>query len=830
MYVLDFYNRIIGHYEVPLPHPGRDRTSGRIWRVSYKGDDPKTKPAKMLVFGEKEEAELFDTGKPFEQGPLPSRLRKMQAVLDHTDSLEFPNGHTLRGVLNVGDPFFQDTEDATAKMLWLWLFEDLGVDENDYIADCLRNKSPIVRTHVMKILAERNKEWGWKETSRILAITGLQDSSPFVVRAAADVLGQHPDAANIKPLIAAHSRAAEDDVLLRYGLLRSLSYHIAAITDIADYRSLKLDDNAEKLVASTCLAVPTSISAAILLRYLENHDDNQTAYLQHAARYADVASLPDIVRIGKSKAAADLELQAQIIQSLASGLVQRDGADTRPLAGWAEEVATKLLAKSGSNRIPWTAVPIDGLPPSENPWVITPRASRDGDKDSLFFSSLPRGEQRTGIYRSGTFELPEKLSFWCAGHSGKPPAPLNDGNYIRLRDAKTHEILAESRPPRNDTARQIAWDLKAATGGRGPKNTATTGRGYVEVVDGDTANAYAWLAVGRFSLDALNPSDAPKKQQLAAEIIGKLKLAALKPQLTSLVVDAGTESSARTEIAKALASFAPEARVTALANVIADPIVPDELRTKIGQAIASRDDASLNESLREVLKRAPLRLQGTIAETLTGDAAGAATLLATIEAGQAAPRLLLLPNVSNKLTALKNGELDSRAAAITSRLPPANAILDALITDRRRAFAQAKTSADRGRAVFEKHCAACHQIAGKGALIGPQLDGIGNRGVDRLLEDVLDPNRNVDVAFRTTTLRLADGRVLSGLIRRDEGQQLVLADAQGKEFNVAKTEIDEQQKTPLSLMPANVGEIVPASEFADLVGYLLNQRAAPAGN
>ena len=38
LYILDFYNRIIGHYEVPLPHPGRDRTSGRIWRVVYKGD------------------------------------------------------------------------------------------------------------------------------------------------------------------------------------------------------------------------------------------------------------------------------------------------------------------------------------------------------------------------------------------------------------------------------------------------------------------------------------------------------------------------------------------------------------------------------------------------------------------------------------------------------------------------------------------------------------------------------------------------------------------------------------------------------------------------
>src|SRR3546814_2779413 len=37
LYVTDFYNRIIGHYEVPLTHPGRDRERGRIWKISYTG-------------------------------------------------------------------------------------------------------------------------------------------------------------------------------------------------------------------------------------------------------------------------------------------------------------------------------------------------------------------------------------------------------------------------------------------------------------------------------------------------------------------------------------------------------------------------------------------------------------------------------------------------------------------------------------------------------------------------------------------------------------------------------------------------------------------------
>lgn len=37
LYVADFYNRIIGHYEVPLDNPGRDHLRGRIWRITYKG-------------------------------------------------------------------------------------------------------------------------------------------------------------------------------------------------------------------------------------------------------------------------------------------------------------------------------------------------------------------------------------------------------------------------------------------------------------------------------------------------------------------------------------------------------------------------------------------------------------------------------------------------------------------------------------------------------------------------------------------------------------------------------------------------------------------------
>src|SRR5262249_42006345 len=135
--------------------------------------------------------------------------------------------------------------------------------------------------------------------------------------------------------------------------------------------------------------------------------------------------------------------------------------------------------------------------------------------------------------------------------------------------------------------------------------------------------------------------------------------------------------------------------------------------------------------------------------------------------------------------------------------------LQELLNRRRAGFAKARADAAAGAAVFEKHCAACHQLGGKGAKVGPQLDGIGARGVDRLLEDLLDPNRNVDQAFRQTSLGLKNGQLVSGLLLKEEGEVLVLADAQGKEVRVPKDTVAERAVTPLSPMPAGLADQIP---------------------
>ena len=96
--------------------------------------------------------------------------------------------------------------------------------------------------------------------------------------------------------------------------------------------------------------------------------------------------------------------------------------------------------------------------------------------------------------------------------------------------------------------------------------------------------------------------------------------------------------------------------------------------------------------------------------------------------------------------------------------------------------------------------------------------------VDRLLEDVLDPNRNVDQAFRATLIKTSDDRVISGLVLREEGQLLVVQEAADKETKVPIKDIQQRVLSQLSPMPGNVIDALSEPDFYDLLSYLLQQR------
>jgi putative heme-binding domain-containing protein len=419
------------------------------------------------------------------------------------------------------------------------------------------------------------------------------------------------------------------------------------------------------------------------------------------------------------------------------------------------------------------------------------------------------------------------LGFYAAGHIGPPNEPVAAKNFIRLIDAKTNMILKESTPPRNDTAQKVEWELKEFAGKEG----------YLEVVDGDTRGAYAWLAVGRFepnvvAMPALSPRDIEDRLITTANLISQYELAEGTRGLSALLDSSALSPRVLAALVRAIGATAKQAAITALAVVAEDPVSPETLRRQIAKAAARADGKSVHDAVTEAFRQCPARLQTALADALAGEVAGRELVLGLIEKGIAPARMLQNPPLKNRLlSTAKTDEdkqaLENRLALILAFLPTADDALSQLIKTRQAGFQKAQADISRGQEVFKKHCAACHQVDGAGSVVGPQLDGIGNRGLERLLEDVLDPNRNVDVAFRISTIATEDGTVHTGLFRRDEGAVRILVDQKGKEFTIKRDEITEEKKSNLSLMPSNVAEIVPENEFFDLTAFLLSRKTPP---
>jgi putative heme-binding domain-containing protein len=323
--------------------------------------------------------------------------------------------------------------------------------------------------------------------------------------------------------------------------------------------------------------------------------------------------------------------------------------------------------------------------------------------------------------------------------------------------------------------------------------------------------------------DKLLDSKHTDEMKLGIDLVGQLRLAKRDERLLRLS-GAGARLEIRLPALSALANLDASKHAVTLGKALTDASLPVEAREQLVGLLAASNQPATREQLLTGLLGASARLQNSIAAGLASSREGGEALLAAIASGKASARLVQEQAVLVRLRALGLPMLKERLGKLTAGLPPADVKQMQLVAARRKGFLSAKVEVSKGAAVFEKHCGNCHQVAGKGAKVGPQLDGIGLRGLDRLLEDTLDPNRNVDQAFRTTSLTLLSGKLVQGLLLREEGEVVILADNQGKEVRVAKKDIEKRDLSPLSPMPANLVEQISESDFYHLLAYLLSQK------
>jgi putative heme-binding domain-containing protein len=137
----------------------------------------------------------------------------------------------------------------------------------------------------------------------------------------------------------------------------------------------------------------------------------------------------------------------------------------------------------------------------------------------------------------------------------------------------------------------------------------------------------------------------------------------------------------------------------------------------------------------------------------------------------------------------------------------------------------------RGRKVFfgeEAACARCHQVNGRGGVIGPDLSNLVHRDYASVLRDVVQPSAALNPDHIAYQVMLKNGRVLTGVPRPAGKGQLILGDAEGKEHTLDKKDIDETYVSSVSIMPEGIDKKLGPEKMRDLLTFLLTRPLEPA--
>ena len=191
-----------------------------------------------------------------------------------------------------------------------------------------------------------------------------------------------------------------------------------------------------------------------------------------------------------------------------------------------------------------------------------------------------------------------------------------------------------------------------------------------------------------------------------------------------------------------------------------------------------------------------------------------AKLLSVIEDGRI-PFGEITAAQRQRLLSLSDSSLHARAAKLSTARLARKEILLAY-----NGVLSSQGNRERGEAVFQRVCASCHRVAGKGHAIGPDLEALTDTTREALMIAVLDPNREVDARYLNYAVSLTDGRVMTGMIASETGNAITLKRQDDQSDTILRSQIDDLKNTGVSLMPEGLERDVSPADLSDVVAYL----------
>jgi putative heme-binding domain-containing protein len=127
---------------------------------------------------------------------------------------------------------------------------------------------------------------------------------------------------------------------------------------------------------------------------------------------------------------------------------------------------------------------------------------------------------------------------------------------------------------------------------------------------------------------------------------------------------------------------------------------------------------------------------------------------------------------------------------------------------------------EKGRLIYQKACAACHQRSDEGLAIGPGLETVADHPAEKILTNIVDPNLDIQPGYHAYSATLKTGAQLFGLLAGESAAGLTFKTLDGKTHAVRRDEIATLQSTGLSLMPEGLEAAISVEEMADLITFL----------
>ncbi len=311
----------------------------------------------------------------------------------------------------------------------------------------------------------------------------------------------------------------------------------------------------------------------------------------------------------------------------------------------------------------------------------------------------------------------------------------------------------------------------------------------------------------------------PKLVALANKLAVSFRDPAALKRALDAAANTGLTAEVRAEAVRQLGSIkAPEAG-TLLLNLVRKDAA-EAVRVEAARALAGFDNPKIPTELLAAWKDFSKGLRPEVVNTLATRKEWAKTLL-TAMADKKIDRTEVTDNTILRIQAFKDGELNKLIEKAWGRTRATPKELNDLIDKTRASLFEAPASFERGRKVFENTCAKCHKFDGKGAEVGPPLEGAA-RDIEYILVNVLDPNRVIGAPYFVRTARLLDDTVFQGVLAEEDDKTITLKIENGVLKKIKKEDLSGPvQISEKSLMPEGLGYNMTAQDFRDLVRYVM---------